>query len=126
MKIVAIILAAGLVVFSAGLAVNYNAAALGTRKDLEQERYVRMVAEEKLERSGAQIQRLESELSRVEKEMKGVRERLDSAEEANHRLHAQLEETAAAKESLERKIEELKEILMRQTTAAPVAGGGPT
>lgn len=126
MKIIAIVLAAGLIVFSAALAVNYNASALSTRKDLEQERYLRMVAEEKLERTGAQIRKLESELSRVEKEMKGVRDLLDQSQAANDRLQTKLDGAAAVKDALERKIEELQQALTRQTTVVPAVSGDPT
>lgn len=126
MKIIAIVLAVGLIVFSAALAVNYNASALSTRKDLEQERYLRMVAEEKLERTGAQIRKLESELSRVEREMKGVQDLLDQSQEANDRLQTKLDGAAAVKEALERKIEELQQALTRQTTVVPAVSGDPT
>lgn len=126
MKIIAIVLAVGLIVFSAALAVNYNASALSTRKDLDQERYLRMVAEEKLERTGAQIRKLESELSRVEREMKGVQDLLDQSQEANDRLQTKLDGAAAVKEALERKIEELQQALTRQTTVVPAVSGDPT
>ncbi|OGX39451.1 MAG: hypothetical protein A3D87_06460 [Omnitrophica WOR_2 bacterium RIFCSPHIGHO2_02_FULL_50_17] len=108
MKIAAIGLGVILFVLSFGLAVHYNQNALNFRADLERERYARLVAEENGERVSGQIRQLETELAKIQKKMAGAQKSLDQSQLANADLQARLEEEAAIRESLEKKMKDLE------------------
>ncbi|OGX43507.1 MAG: hypothetical protein A3G91_03950 [Omnitrophica WOR_2 bacterium RIFCSPLOWO2_12_FULL_50_9] len=108
MKIAAIGLGVILFVPSFGLAVHYNQNALNFRADLERERYARLVAEENGERVSGQIRQLETELAKIQKKMAGAQKSLDQSQLANADLQARLEEEAAIRESLEKKMKDLE------------------
>lgn len=127
MKIAAIGLGVILFVLSFGLAVRYNQNALNFRADLERERYARLVAEENGERVSGQIRQLETELAKIQKKMAGAQKSLDQSQLTNADLQARLEEEAALRGSLEKKMKELEGALadalkQKESVTAPEAG----
>ena len=121
MKVVAILLAVILVVVSFGLAVNYNQTALKVKKDLERERYSRMVAEESSEKLNAKIRSLEGDVARYQQKSQTTGRVLDQLKSANADLESRLDRTVRDRESLELKVRELEQVLTSQKAAAATA-----
>ena len=72
-----------------------------TRKDLDQERYNRMVAEEKLEKALVKIKSLETDLTNAQNQAQGLQTVLEQEKNANVDLKTELEKTSKLKEVLE-------------------------
>jgi CHASE3 domain sensor protein len=118
MKVVAILLAGVLVAVSFGLAINYNQTALKVKKDLDRERYARMVAEEGSEKLNAEIRSLEGDIVRYQQKSQTSQRVLEQLKSANADLESRLDRTARDRESLESKVRELEEVLTSQKAAA--------
>ena len=78
------------------------------KRDLDQERYKRMVAEENLNKASGKISTLETELSNTKDKIQSVQAILQEGKSETSDLKTQLERVTKAKEILEKKIEELK------------------
>ena len=90
-----------------------------TQKDLNQERYNRLVAEEKLEKSQGQIKFLENDLTNVKNQMQGVQSNLEKEQQSNSNLQTELDKMTKLKGVLE---EQLKSALVPPAPALPPAG----
>ena len=88
-----------------------------TRKELDQERYNRMVAEEKLEKVNTKIKSMESELTNSQNQTQGLQTFIEKEKVANDNLRTELEKVTRLKEVLEK---ELKNALVQP--ALPPAG----
>ena len=88
-----------------------------TRKELERERYNRMVAEEKLEKVNAKIRSLEGETINAQNQTQSIQTVLEEEKNANDKLRKELEKMTKLKEVLE---EQLKNALVK--SASPHAG----
>ena len=75
-----------------------------TRKNLEEERYIRMVTEERLEKSDAKLTTLEVQLKTANEKMSKVQDLMDQQKEANTDLQKQYEELGKIKADLEVKL----------------------
>ena len=78
------------------------------KRDLDQERYKRMVAEENLSKATAKISALETELSGNRDKIQSVQAILQEGKTETSDLKVQLDHVTKAKEALEKKMEELK------------------
>ena len=123
MKVVAILLAVILIAVSFGLAINYNQTALKAKKDLERERYVRMVAEESSEKLNAKLHSIEGDIVRYQQKSQTAQSVVDQLKSVNADLETRLDKTARDRESLELKVRELEQTLTNQNTAAVSADG---
>ena len=90
-----------------------------TRKDLEQERYNRMIAEEKLEKALLKVKSLENELTNAQNQTQGIQTVLEKEKVANAALKTELEKVTKLKEVLE---QELKNALVQPAQPPPPAG----
>lgn len=85
------------------------------KRDLDQERYKRIVAEENLNKASVKISTLETELSTTRDKIQSIQAILQEGKNETSDLKGQLESVIKAKEALEKKIEQLK------NAAAPAA-----
>lgn len=90
------------------MALSSNRAVGHIKRDLDQERYKRILAEENLSKSSAKITGLETELSATRDKIQNVQTILQEGKSETTDLKVQLERMTKAKEALEKKIEELK------------------
>ena len=90
------------------MAFSSNQAVGHIKRDLDQERYKRIVAEENLSKSSAKINTLETELASTRDKIQSVQTILQEGKTETSDLKVQLERVTRAKEALEKKIEELK------------------
>jgi len=90
------------------MALSSNRAVGHIKRDLDQERYKRIVAEENLSKSSAKINSLETELSATRDKIQNVQTILQEGKSETTDLKVQLERMTKAKEALDKKIEELK------------------
>ncbi len=104
--IVAAVLAIGclVMVVISGRTVNQ------TRKELERERYNRMVDEEKLEHVNAKMRSIEGETINAQNQTQSIHTVLEEEKNANDKLRKELEKMMKLKEVLE---EQLKSALVK-------------
>ena len=86
-------------------------------KDLETERYNRMVAEEKLDKATAKMQAIENEFTNMQNQSQGLQVVLEKEKQASDKLRSELEKTTKLKDVLEK---ELKEALVEPPAPSPV------
>ena len=110
MRITIIILAVAFAVMGGGLAYRYNQEALNAQKELNQERYNRMIAEENLQKADAKIKLLQSDIARSEDKLKSVENILDETKTVNSDLKARIDKATEIKQDLENKIKELEKL----------------
>ena len=122
MKTTIVVLAIMLSVLSGGLAIRYNLSAANSQKDLNQERFNRMTAEETLEKASARIFSLEAELARTQSKVKGIEKALEQVSAVNSDLKGRLDKASEIKDKLDSKIKELEQLAggaATSTSAAP-------
>ena len=90
------------------MAISASQSASKAQAGLDQERYNRMVAEEKLEKATAKLVSLQTELDNANTKIKGIQAVLDQGRSTNADLKAQLETVTKLKATLERRMEDLK------------------
>ena len=90
------------------MALTSNQAIGHIKRDLDQERYKRIVAEENLSKASAKINNLTRELSQAVDKIQSVQAILQEGKTQTSDLKVQLERVTKTKEILEKKIEELK------------------
>ncbi len=86
-------------------------------KDLELERYNRMMTEEKLEKATAKMKSLENDSTNMQNQSQGLQVVLEKERQANDKLRSELEKTSKLKDVLEK---ELKEALVEPPAPSPV------
>ena len=84
------------------------------QRDLEQERYNRMVAEEKLERAMTKVKTSESDVTNVENQVQSLQTVLEQEKEASGKLKTELDKMNKLKDVLE---QQLKDALVTQSPA---------
>ena len=108
------------------MAFSSNQAVGHIKRDLDQERYKRIVAEENLSKTSAKISSLEAELAGTRDKIQSVQAILQEGKSETSDLKTQLERMTKAKEALEKRIEELKnaavpaDIVSSEPKPAPV------
>ena len=105
--IVIAILLAGL---GLGLAIRYNQNASGAQKDLDQERYLRMTAEENLEKATQKIHSLETEAQDVKQKLTQLQSDFETIKAAADDYKVRLDKAAEINKNFEDKIKELQNI----------------
>ena len=111
---IVILIAIGLAAFCVRFAEKEHKAV----KNLEEERYSRMVAEETLQKSAAKLAVLENQLKAATDKMAKVQDIVDQQKDVNADLRKQYEQSVRAKEELEAK---LKAAMAEQSAAAAQA-----
>ena len=113
MKVAWIILAIFFVGICLGLAIRYNQNASHAIKDLQDERYLRMTAEESLDRANGKISSLEYQVNEVIEKSQTAQKDFEALRASADEYRGRLDKAAETNKSLEEKIKEL------QNTVAP-------
>lgn len=100
------------------MALSSNQAVGHIKRDLDQERYKRIVAEESLSKASSKVNSLETELSDTRDKIQSVQAILQEGKNETSDLKVQLERMTKAKEALEKKIEELKNAMVPEVVPA--------
>jgi len=90
-----------------------------TKEELNEERYSRMVAEEKLEKVSQKVKSLESQVNATQSKTEDIRGVLDQEKKTSAQLKLELEKMTKLKEVLEK---ELKEALT-SPALSPIESG---
>ncbi len=118
--VISVLIAIGLTV----VVIGFNEKATKASKNLEEERYGRMVAEEGLQKSAAKLATLESQVKSADAKMAKIQDILDQQKGVNSDLKQQYEKLAQNKVELEAKLkttaEEQQALLLRQQEAQQV------
>ena len=108
MKNKILVIAVILTIGTSLMAITSSQSAAKVQSGLDQERYNRMVAEEKLEKASAKISSLSSELDNAKMKIQSIQAAVEEDKSTASELKAQLESVTKLKESLERKMIEIK------------------
>ena len=87
-----------------------------TQKTLDQERYNRMITEEKLEKALMKIKSVETELTNAQNQAQGIQTVLEKERNVNINLRSELDKMTKLKEVLE---EQLKAALVSPVVVPP-------
>lgn len=115
MKTTAGILAGALILLTFTLAIHFNQGSIETKRKLDNERYVRLSAEENLEKASAQIRALEDDLARLTSKMNSTEKLLEQARDVNSQLQERINKATAAQESLQQKLQTLQQAAPNQS-----------
>lgn len=107
-------------IVSVALAVYFNQNASRHQEDLTQERYLRMVTEENLEKANSKINSLEDQIAKIKNKNSNVEKLLEQKAADNLDLKAKLEKTSTIKEALEGKIKELEKNIPAEDMSSSV------
>ncbi len=118
MKNLSIFIAVLVVIITVIMGLKYNNQAQTSQAELNQERYLRMSAEESLEKANSKITSLEGELSRAQNKLNGLEKRLEQAETMNTDLKARLDKAAEINEGIKKQIQVLEDISATQPAQA--------
>ena len=116
--VIAILIAVGLAAFCVRFAEKEHKAV----KNLEEERYSRMVAEETLQKSAAKLATLENQLKTATDKMAKVQDIVDQQKDVNADLRKQYEQSLKAKEEVETR---LKAAMVEQDTVQVQPAAAP-
>lgn len=108
MKTTAVILAGILILLSFALAIHFNQGTIETKRKLDRERYVRLTAEENLEKVNAQVSHLEDDVTRLTSKVNSTEKLLEQAKDINAQLRERIDK-AEAEESMRQKIQVLEQ-----------------
>ena len=111
MKVVLIGFTVILVVLSCGLAIRYNQDADSARHELDDERYTRMVSEEKLQEADQKVRALSAELKHAHSKIDNMTVVLDQVKAMNGDLRNRLDRASIIQTSLDRRISELQQLV---------------
>ncbi len=107
MKVLLIILGVIVVATSISLSVHYHKKSFSAVNDLNEERFLRMVAQEGLDKATTRVSFLEAKISQAKKKVASIRKLADQTELINKDLKVKLEGSLDMKKSLEVKVKEL-------------------
>ncbi|MBF0522661.1 MAG: hypothetical protein HQL24_06355 [Candidatus Omnitrophica bacterium] len=108
MRIVVIALIVILVVTSFVLAFQFNQKAFRANRNLEQERYLRLTAEQAIQEAAQQKEDLKNNLSKAQETIKGLSRVTEQTQAYNKDLKERLEKASKAQEELEAKLKALE------------------
>ena len=111
---ITIIIAILLASLGVGLAIRYNQSASGAQKDLDQERYLRMTAEENLEKANQRVNSLGLELEQAKEQKDKILKDLAVLKSAADDYKSRLDQAAEINKSLEAKIQEVQSLVTPQ------------
>ncbi len=104
MKNKMLILISALAVICVGIVFFAGSKVAGTKKDLDQERYSRMVAEEKLEKALIKIRSLENEVNVAQTQTQNLQAVFDKEKAASSKAQTELDKMTKLKEVLEKEL----------------------
>ncbi|GEM_PF-616361 len=107
-------------IVAVALAVCFNQNASRHQEDLTQERYLRMVTEENLEKANGKINSLEDQIVKIKNKNSNVEKLLEQKAADNSDLKGKLEKTLEIKETLEGKIKELEKNILSEDMSSSV------
>ena len=108
MKTTAVILAGILILLSFALAIHFNQGTIETKRKLDRERYVRLTAEENLEKANARVSHLEDDVTRLTSKVNSTEKLLEQTKDINAQLRERIDK-AVAEESMRQKIQVLEQ-----------------
>ncbi|MDP8212020.1 MAG: hypothetical protein P9X22_01855 [Candidatus Zapsychrus exili] len=111
MKIVSTVFIIILIIASFVLAFHFNQKASSSNKGLEQERYLRMNAEQMLQETEEEVVSLKSEITSMKSKVERLERVAEQTKAFNEDLKLHLERVSKAKESLESKLQDLESIM---------------
>ena len=97
MKNVIILFTVSISILSVVLALRYNQSAFKASDELNNERYLRMTAEESAEQAKAKISSLEAELAGLQSKVDGLEKELEQSKAINADLEIRLKEAESSK-----------------------------
>ena len=121
MKIATIVVLVFLAVLSTFVAYRYSQSSLQAQQTLNQERYNRLTVEENLSKANARVKELEDQISKVEKKMASMQVVLDNTNAMNDDLKGRLDKAMVIKENMDKKIEEMQQMVGGVNETQPVA-----
>lgn len=121
MKIATIVVLVFLAVLSTFVAYRYSQSSLQAQQTLNQERYNRLTIEENLSKANTRVKELEDQISKVEKKMASMQVILDNTNAMNDDLKGRLDKAMVIKENMDRKIEEMQQMVGGANELQPVA-----
>ncbi|MBN1870340.1 MAG: hypothetical protein JW847_07195 [Candidatus Omnitrophica bacterium] len=101
-----------LLILSCGLAIRYGYIARDAEKQLNNERYQRLVSEENLQKANERVDSLKAELSKVQEKVAQVEGVLEKTKAINEDLRVRLDKAAEIKLNLDKRIEELQRLVL--------------
>ena len=107
------------VLLSSFLAFHYSQNAGHAAQELNQERYLRMVSEENLQKANKRIASLESDLEKIQNKIKSFERLIEQNTAINNDLKTRLENASQVKDELEQKLKELKQVSGVPATPTP-------
>ena len=121
MKIATIVVLVFLAVLSTFVAYRYSQSSLQAQQILNQERYNRLTVEENLSKANGRVKELEDQISKVEKKMASMQVVLDNTNAMNDDLKGRLDKAMVIKENMDKKIEEMQQMVGGGNELQPVA-----
>jgi septal ring factor EnvC (AmiA/AmiB activator) len=121
MKDIILVIVLLITVGLAVLAVRFHEKADKASKNLDEERYSRMVAEETLQKNSAKLTTLFSQLKDEKQRMAKIEDILDQEKSVNTDLKKQYDELAQSKSDLEAKLQAAQQVLAAQQALAAQA-----
>ncbi len=121
MKIATIVVLVFLAVLSTFVAYRYSQSSLQAQQTLNQERYNRLTIEENLSKANAKVKELEDQISKVEKKMASMQVVLDNTNAMNDDLKGRLDKAMVIKENMDKKIEEMQQMVGGVNETQPMA-----
>ena len=121
MKIATIVVLVFLAVLSTFVAYRYSQSSLQAQQILNQERYNRLTIEENLSKANGRVKELEDQISKVEKKMASMQVVLDNTNAMNDDLKGRLDKAMVIKENMDKKIEEMQQMVGGGNELQPVA-----
>lgn len=107
MKVLLVIIGVIIVATSISLSVHYHKKSFSAVNDLNEERFLRMVAQEDLDKAKTRVSFLESKISQAKKKVASIRKLADQTELINKDLKMKLKSSLSVKTSLELQVKDL-------------------
>lgn len=124
MKAVSILFAVVVVVSCIGVSMTSNKKSTKARAELEEERYLRMVAEEDLTKTRKKANSFEQKVKTISKKLDSLQRLLKQTETTNVDLKTRLDRQSQLNTTLENRIQELEKAAAAQAAKAPASIGG--
>jgi predicted RNase H-like nuclease (RuvC/YqgF family) len=110
MKILLNIFGGVIAVISIVMVVRFSQVAKTAQQALDEERYLKLTAEEQLENVKNKVGSLESDLTRAQSKVSSLEKVLDETKSYNSDLKTRLDKASEIKTDLEQKLEELEQV----------------
>lgn len=108
MKNMTVPVAVGVAIIGCVLAVSANVTTSKIHKDLDQERYKRIIAEKELQKATNQIKQLERQLGDAESKVSSIRQIIEQGNSEVQNLQTQLEALSKEKSALRQQLKQFQ------------------